>query len=97
MNCLGRQEANRDHGMDHSLADAQLALCKKAINAGNSQADFAYLYQVLKKGSARRRIRPIEFARAAVNRCHESQVLSCESGVPSDHFATGTIKMVNLS
>jgi 3-hydroxyisobutyrate dehydrogenase-like beta-hydroxyacid dehydrogenase len=41
----------RDHGVDHSLADAQLSLCEKAINAGKGQADFAYLYEVLKKGS----------------------------------------------
>ena len=43
---------SKDHGIDHSLADAQLALCEKAIKAGKSQADFSYLYEVLKKGSA---------------------------------------------
>jgi len=42
----------RDHGVDHSLADPQLSLCKKAIKAGKGQADFAYLYEVLKKASA---------------------------------------------
>jgi 3-hydroxyisobutyrate dehydrogenase-like beta-hydroxyacid dehydrogenase len=42
----------RDHGVDHSLADAQLSLCEKAINAGKGQADFAYLYEILKRGSA---------------------------------------------
>jgi len=41
----------RNHGVDHSIADAQLVLMDKAIKAGKSQADFAYLYEVLKKGT----------------------------------------------
>lgn len=41
----------RDHGVDHSVADAQLSLFDKAIKAGKGQADFAYLYEVLRKGS----------------------------------------------
>jgi 3-hydroxyisobutyrate dehydrogenase-like beta-hydroxyacid dehydrogenase len=41
----------RDHGGDHSIADAQLSLFEKAIKAGKGQADFAYLYEVLRKGS----------------------------------------------
>jgi 3-hydroxyisobutyrate dehydrogenase-like beta-hydroxyacid dehydrogenase len=43
---------SRKHGVDHSIADAQLSLMNKAIEAGKSQADFAYLYEVLKKSSA---------------------------------------------
>jgi 3-hydroxyisobutyrate dehydrogenase-like beta-hydroxyacid dehydrogenase len=38
----------RDHGVDHSIADAQLSLFDKAIKAGQGQADVAYLYEVLK-------------------------------------------------
>lgn len=41
----------RDHGVDHSMADAQLSLFDKAINAGKGQADVAYLYEVLRRGS----------------------------------------------
>jgi len=37
------------HGVDHSFADPQLSLIKKAIKDGKGQADFAYLYEVLKK------------------------------------------------
>jgi 3-hydroxyisobutyrate dehydrogenase-like beta-hydroxyacid dehydrogenase len=40
-----------DHGVDHSLADAQLFLIEKAIKAGKGQSDFAYLYEVLRRGS----------------------------------------------
>jgi len=40
----------RDHGVDHSIADAQLSLFDRAIKAGKGQADFAYLYEVLKAG-----------------------------------------------
>jgi 3-hydroxyisobutyrate dehydrogenase-like beta-hydroxyacid dehydrogenase len=40
----------RDHGVDHSMADAYLGLMDRAINAGKGQADFAYLYEVLKAG-----------------------------------------------
>jgi len=40
----------RDHGVDHSIADAQLALFEKAINVGQGQAGFTYLYEILKKG-----------------------------------------------
>jgi len=42
----------RDHGVDHSIADAQLRLFEKAIKAGNGEADVAYLCEVLKKGAA---------------------------------------------
>jgi len=41
----------RDHGVDHGIAAAQLSLFDKAIKAGKGQADFAYLYEVLRKGS----------------------------------------------
>ena len=40
----------RDHGVDHSIADAQLSLFDKAIKGGKGQADFAYLCEVLKAG-----------------------------------------------
>ena len=40
----------RNHGVDHSFADPQLLLIDKAIKAGKGQADFAYLYEVLKAG-----------------------------------------------
>jgi hypothetical protein len=36
------------HGVDHSIADPQLALIEKAVRAGKGQVDFAYLYEVLK-------------------------------------------------
>ncbi len=39
------------HGTDHSFADPQLLLMEKAVKAGKGQADFAYLYEVLKKSS----------------------------------------------
>jgi 3-hydroxyisobutyrate dehydrogenase-like beta-hydroxyacid dehydrogenase len=42
----------RDHGVDHSIADAQLSLFEKAIKAGKGQADFAYLYEILRKAAA---------------------------------------------
>ena len=41
--CKGR-------GVDHSIADAYIGLFDKAIKAGEGQADFAYLYEVLRKG-----------------------------------------------
>lgn len=40
-------------GLDHSIADPLLSLIEKAVKGGEGQADFAYLYEVLKKGSAR--------------------------------------------
>lgn len=40
----------RMHGVDHSFADPQLSLIDKAIKAGKGQADFAYLYKIMKKG-----------------------------------------------
>ena len=40
------------HLVDHSIADPQLLLIEKAVAAGKGQADFAYLYEVLKKSSA---------------------------------------------
>jgi 3-hydroxyisobutyrate dehydrogenase-like beta-hydroxyacid dehydrogenase len=42
----------RTHGADHSFADPQLALMDRAITAGKGHADFAYLYEIMKKGSA---------------------------------------------
>lgn len=39
------------HGVDHSFADPQLALMDKAIKSGKGHADFAYLYEIIKKGS----------------------------------------------
>ncbi len=39
----------KKHGVDHSIADPQLSLIGKAVKAGKGQADFAYLYEVLKK------------------------------------------------
>jgi 3-hydroxyisobutyrate dehydrogenase-like beta-hydroxyacid dehydrogenase len=42
----------RDHGVDHSIADAQLSLFEKAIKAGKGQADFAYLYEILREAAA---------------------------------------------
>lgn len=41
----------RNHGVNHSFVDPQLLFMEKAIKAGKGQADFAYLYEVLKKGS----------------------------------------------
>lgn len=41
--CKGR-------GVDHSIADAYLGLMDKAIRSGKGQADFAYLYEVIRKG-----------------------------------------------
>jgi 3-hydroxyisobutyrate dehydrogenase-like beta-hydroxyacid dehydrogenase len=40
-----------EHGVDHSFADPQLSLINKAIKAGKGKADFAYLYEIMKKGS----------------------------------------------
>lgn len=40
----------RDHRAHHSTADAYLDLMDRAIKAGKGQADFAYLYEVLKAG-----------------------------------------------
>jgi len=37
------------HLVDHSIADPQLLLIEKAVAAGKGQADFAYLYEVLKR------------------------------------------------
>jgi len=42
----------KNHDVDHSFVDPQLLLMEKAIKAGKGQADFAYLYEVLKKGSS---------------------------------------------
>ncbi|HEX8816689.1 MAG TPA: NAD(P)-binding domain-containing protein [Terriglobales bacterium] len=36
------------HGADHSFADPQLALMDKAIKSGKGEADFSYLYEVIK-------------------------------------------------
>jgi hypothetical protein len=38
--------------VDHTIADPQLLLIEKAVAAGKGQADFAYLYEVLKRSSA---------------------------------------------
>ena len=42
---------SKAHGVDHSIADPLLVLIEKAVKAGKGQADFAYLYEILKKGS----------------------------------------------
>jgi len=42
----------KKHGIDHSFADSQLSLMEKAMKIGKGQADFAYLYEVLKKSPA---------------------------------------------
>jgi 3-hydroxyisobutyrate dehydrogenase-like beta-hydroxyacid dehydrogenase len=47
----GLISCGKEHGTDHSIADAQLSLMDRAIKSGNGQADFAYLYEVLKKSS----------------------------------------------
>jgi hypothetical protein len=39
------------HGVDHSFADPQLSLIDKALKAGKGHADFAYLYEIMKKAS----------------------------------------------
>jgi 3-hydroxyisobutyrate dehydrogenase-like beta-hydroxyacid dehydrogenase len=39
------------HGVDHSFADPLLLFIEKAVKSGKGQADFAYLYEVLKKSS----------------------------------------------
>jgi len=39
----------KDRGMDHSIADAYLGIMDKAIREGKGQADFAYLYEVMRK------------------------------------------------
>ena len=41
----------RQHGVDHSMITPQLLLFEKAIKAGNRQSDFAYFYEVLKRGA----------------------------------------------
>jgi 3-hydroxyisobutyrate dehydrogenase-like beta-hydroxyacid dehydrogenase len=41
------------HSVDHSFVDPQLALMEKAIRAGKGEADFSYLYELLKKPTAR--------------------------------------------
>lgn len=41
----------REHGVDHSMITPQLLFFEKAIRTGKGQADFAYLYEVLKKGA----------------------------------------------
>ncbi|MGB7437496.1 MAG: NAD(P)-binding domain-containing protein [Candidatus Acidiferrum sp.] len=41
----------KDYGVDHSFADSQLSLIDKAIKSGKGPADFAYLYEIMKKGS----------------------------------------------
>jgi 3-hydroxyisobutyrate dehydrogenase-like beta-hydroxyacid dehydrogenase len=43
---------SRNHGADHCIADAQLSLMERAIKAGKGQSDFAYLCEVLRRGSA---------------------------------------------
>lgn len=40
-----------DHGVDHSIADAQLLIFEKAIRAGKGQSDIAFLCDVLRWGS----------------------------------------------
>lgn len=40
----------QDRGVDHSIADAYRGLMDRAIKAGKGQADFAYLYEVLRAG-----------------------------------------------
>ncbi len=42
-------EWSKDKGMDAGIASAQYELFRKAISAGHGQADFAYLYEVLRK------------------------------------------------
>lgn len=39
------------HRVDHTFADPQLRLIERAIKAGMGQLDFAYLYEVLKRGA----------------------------------------------
>ncbi len=39
-----------ERGVDHSIADAYRGLMDRAIKGGKGQADFAYLYEVLKEG-----------------------------------------------
>lgn len=41
----------RDHRVGHSLVDPQLSLMDEAIKAGKGHADFAYLYELLKRRS----------------------------------------------
>jgi 3-hydroxyisobutyrate dehydrogenase-like beta-hydroxyacid dehydrogenase len=41
----------REHRVDHSMIAPQLLLFERAIEAGKGQSDFAYLYEVLKKGA----------------------------------------------
>lgn len=38
-----------DHRVDHSLVDPQLSLMDEATKGGKGHADFAYLYELLKK------------------------------------------------
>lgn len=45
-------EWGRKHGLDYSIANAQLSIFEEAIKAGKGQADFAYLYEVLRKRAA---------------------------------------------
>jgi 3-hydroxyisobutyrate dehydrogenase-like beta-hydroxyacid dehydrogenase len=45
----GLLEWSKDRGMDSGIARAHLELMGKAIKAGQGQADFAYLYEVLRK------------------------------------------------
>ncbi|HLI82243.1 MAG TPA: hypothetical protein VKV03_19785 [Candidatus Binataceae bacterium] len=42
-------ESSKDKGIDSGIAQAEHDLIEKAINAGQGQADFAYLYEVLRK------------------------------------------------
>jgi NADPH-dependent reductive aminase-like protein len=42
-------EWSKDKAMDGGIARAHHDLFEKAINAGQGQADFAYLYEVLRK------------------------------------------------
>jgi len=39
------------HRVDHTCADPQLRLIERAAKAGKGQLDFAYLYEVLKRGA----------------------------------------------
>jgi hypothetical protein len=36
--------------MDRRIADAQIGLFEQAIKSGQGQADFAYLYEIFRKG-----------------------------------------------
>jgi 3-hydroxyisobutyrate dehydrogenase-like beta-hydroxyacid dehydrogenase len=40
----------KDRGVDHSIADAHFDLIDRAVRKGEGQSDFAYLYEILRKG-----------------------------------------------